>query len=88
MPNFACQNRDDERYLTNALQQQGLGGVKVVVVTGNIDEPFESETAQLGNYGVVASLNEVREGRCVCKQLELQHVCVWRGGSDSSGRRA
>lgn len=62
MPNFACQNRDDERYLTNALQQHGLNTVKVVVVTGNIDEHIGSETANLGNYGVVASLNEVHAG--------------------------
>lgn len=60
LANFAVQDRQDERVLSNQLSQMGLQSIKVVAVTGNIDAPIGSETANLGNFGVVANLNEVR----------------------------
>jgi hypothetical protein len=62
MANFAVQTRDDEKLLTEELRIAKLHSIKVVVVTQDINTPIASETPALRQYGVVASLNEVREG--------------------------
>jgi hypothetical protein len=51
----------------------GLQSIKVVAVTGNIDAPIGSETANLGSFGVVANLNEVRHA-ALGRQLTLTIV--------------
>lgn len=76
MANFACQNRDDERYLMDELKRANLSSIKVIVVTQDINTQIGSETANLGQFGVVANLNEVRTG--VLKRVDDWGVLCWQ----------
>jgi hypothetical protein len=60
MANFACQTRDDEKLLSEELRRAQLNTVKVIVVTHDISADLASSSAQLAQYSVAASLNEVR----------------------------
>jgi hypothetical protein len=79
MANFACQTRDDEKLLSEELRRANMNSVRVIVVMQDISAELASSTAQLAQYGVAASLNEVCG--CVCNIK-----CVlfgWGGGMSS-----